>query len=143
MACPPRYAGLPCHLSGVGFTAIPAPLGSAVLQLQAGHGAFFPSLANGQFFYAEVTSDCNDCCEVVRVTANLNDALTVVRTSPTCDCIKSNSRVRYVSDTRDAILAIAADLPFEVVSPLVWNCNTRTLSIDCAALQDLISSPCA
>lgn len=143
MACAPRYAGLPCHLSGVGFTAIPAPLGSAVLQLQAGHGAFFPALNAGQFFYAEVTSDCNDCCEVVRVTARNGDQLTVVRGSPTCECIKSNARVRYVSDTRDAILAIAADVPFEVQSPLVWDCSTRTLSIDCAALQNLISRPCA
>ena len=143
MACPPRYAGLPCHLSGVGFTAIPAPLGSTVLYLQGGHGAFFPALAAGQFFYAEVTDDCNACCEVVRVTANTDDQLTIVRGSPTCDCIRSNSRVRYVSDTRDAILAIAADLPFEVQSPLVWDCNTRTLSIDCAALHDLINNPCA
>lgn len=143
MACPPRYVGLPCHLSGVGFTAIPASLGSAVLQLQTGHGAFFPALTSGQFYYAEVTSDCNDCCEVVRVTARAGDQLTIVRGSPTCECIRSNSRVRYVSDTRDAILAIAADLPFEVVSPLVWDCDTRTLSIDCGALHEIINQPCA
>ena len=137
MPCPVRYPGLPCHLSGVGYTARPALLGSASLVLQSGHGAQFPALTAGQFFFAEVVDACGDVVDVD------GDTLAIVRDSPTCDCFASNSRVRYVSDSREAILAIAAEVPFDVVEPLEWDCATRTLSINCAKLAEFIATPCA
>lgn len=142
MACSPRYVGLPCPLSGVGYSAAAVPLGAASIQLQPGHGAFFPAILPGQFFYAEVTDGCGGCCETVRVTAKMGDVLTIVRDAPVCDCLSSNSRIRYVSDTRDAILAIAEEVPINVVAPLIWDCETRTLRIDCALLHEMISNPC-
>lgn len=142
MACSPRYVGLPCPLSGVGYSAAAVPLGAASIPLQTGHGAFFPEVGAGQFFFAEITDACGSCCETVRVTGKTGDILQVVRDNPSC-CFASNSRVRYVSHTRDAVLAIAEEVSFNVVEPLVWDCETRTLSINCAALAEMVSSPCA
>jgi len=99
--------------------------------LQTGHGAFFPAVSAGQFFYAEITDGCHECCEVVRVVGREGDVLTIERDAPTCDCFSSNSRVRYVSCSRDAILAIAAEVDLNVEAPLNWDCATRTLSITC------------
>lgn len=146
MSCPPVYVGLPCHLSGVGYSAaaLPAPLGLAPIevQLQTGHGRFFPDVSAGQFFFAEVTDKCNECCETVRVIGKTDDTLTILRDSAKCECTSSNARIRYVSDTRDAILAIASEAPLNVAEPLVWDCATRTLSIDCAKLHEMINNPC-
>lgn len=142
MACPVRYPALPCSLSGVGYTAQPVPLGAASIQLQTDHGKQFPVLTTGQFFYADIVDACGDCCETVRVVATVGDLFTVVRDNPTCDCFSSNSRLRYDATGRDAILAIASEAPFNVVEPLVWDCETRTLSIDCAKLQEMVSNPC-
>lgn len=142
MACAPSYLGLPCHLSGVGYTARSSPLGSASLQLQEGHGAQFPAVSPGEFFYAEVTDGCHTCCEVVRVVGRVGDVLEIERDAPSCDCFSANSRVSYLSTTKEAILAIAAEVPFNVVEPLVWDCETRTLSLDCAQLQQMIFGPC-
>lgn len=131
MACPVRYVGLPCSLSGVGYSAVPVPLGVASIVLQTGHGAFFPAIGDGQFFFAEVTDGCGNCCEVVRVVGRNGDVLSIERDAPTCDCFSANSRIRYVSCTRDAILAIAAEVDLNAQAPLHWDCATRTLSIDC------------
>ena len=142
MACAPVYLGLACHLSGVGFTARQASLGSAFIYLQEGHGAQFPAVSPGEFFYAEVTDGCHSCCEVVRVVGREDDVLVIERDAPSCDCFSANSRISYLSTTKEAILAIAAEVPFEVVEPLVWDCDTRTLSLDCARLQQMIFGPC-
>lgn len=138
MACPVLYPGLPCHLSGVGYTAQSAPLGAASLTLMTGHGAQFPELSPGQWFYAEVTDACGDCCETVRVTARDSDVLTILRDAPVCDCFASASRVRYLSTTRDAILAIAAEVELNVLEPLMFDCESRTLSIDCEKLREMV-----
>lgn len=131
MTCPARYVGLPCSLSGVGYSAVAAPLGAASITLQTGHGAFFPAVDAGQFFFAEVTDGCGGCCETVRVTGRTGDVLAIVRDAPTCDCLSANSRVRYVSCSRDAILAIAAEVDINAVPPLHWDCETRTLTLEC------------
>ena len=146
MACPPIYVGLPCHLSGVGFLGAAhasTPLGAASLKLQVGHGRFFPEVPAGQFFYAEITDACNECCELVKVVGKTDDTLEVIRESGRCECFSGNSRVRYVSDSREAILAIASEVPLNVTEPLRWDCETRTLSIDCNKLQEMINNPCA
>ena len=143
MACSPVYVGLPCHLSGVGFAAESSTLGSATLKLQTGHGLHFPEVVPGQFFYAVVTDPCSDCCETVRVIGRTGDTLTIQRDAPSCGCFKANARVRYVSNTKDAVLAIASEAPINVQPPLVWNCETRTLSIDCNKLHEMINNPCA
>lgn len=138
MSCPVRYVGLPCSLSGVGYSAVAAPLGAASITLQSGHGANFPAVGAGQFFYAEVTDGCGNCCEVVKVTGKTGDVLSVTRGTPTCSCLSANSRVRYVSSTRDAILAIAAEVELNVTAPLHWDCATRTLSLECCDGPDIV-----
>lgn len=138
MACPVRYPGLPCSLSGVGYTASTVPLGAASITLQEGHGAQFPVLAAGQFFFATLTDGCKECCEKVRVVATNGDVFQIVRDSPSCDCLSANSRLRYDGTSREAVLAIAREVPFEVQEPLVWDCETMTLRIDCAKLKEMV-----
>lgn len=142
MACPVIYPSLPCLLSGQGYTAQPTPLGAATLQLQNGHGAQFPALMPGQWFYAEVTDSCYQCCETVRVVGRAGDTLTIERQSNTCGCIKANARVRYVSSSREAILAIASEVDLNAQAPLYFDCESRSLMLDMDALVEaLLSRP--
>lgn len=143
MACPSRYAALPCNLTGVGFSAMKANLATGQLLLQRGHGSQFPTLNPGQFFLATIADACGVCCETVRVVGIDGDTLLFERPAPRCDCVASNSRVRYDSHSVDAIRAIAADLGIEVKFPLVYDCETRQLSIDCAGLKQMVENPCA
>jgi len=60
--------------------ALAASISSAAttIVLAAGQGVEFPSPAGGSYFYATLT-DTNNNLEIVKVTARLNDTLTVVR----------------------------------------------------------------
>lgn len=137
MTCPNKIVIKPCAMSGEGYTAQPMMRGQNQIQLMQGHGAGFPSVSSGQFYYVEVSSSCGTCCEVMQVVGKNADVLTVVRTAGTaCDCIESNATVTYTLSTYDAILAIAGEAPFNVASPLVFDCETRTLSIDCEAFSN-------
>lgn len=140
--CPNYYKALPCSLTGTGYTSQVVTTGSLTVKLYTGHGKQFPALASGEYFYAWLTDGCDACCEQVKVVAIDGDTVTIERPSMACDCFSTNSRLRYTSDTAEAIRAIAAEVGINVVSPLVYDCATRTLSIDCAALQDMIKNPC-
>lgn len=142
MACPTRYVPLPCAMSGVGFTATTTQRSSGSIQLQAGHGANFPEVAGGKFYFVHVESRCGSCCEHVRVVGKAGDTLHIQRLGQGCECIPSNARVRYDGMSREAVFAIAQEVPFNVVDPLVWDCETRTLSVNCAKLKEMINNPC-
>jgi phage-related tail fiber protein len=51
--------------------------GATVIYLQSGQGALFPTISGGNFFYAVLYNAST--YEIVRVTANASDTLTVVR----------------------------------------------------------------
>lgn len=139
--CAPEYVPLPCSLSGLGNTSKAFQTGDTKLQLMQGHGAYFPDVPAGSFFYVTVISSCGDCCEEMKVTAKSSDVLTVERLDGACDCFQSNSRVRYNAYSKLAVQAIAEELPFNVVSPLEWDCETRTLTINCEVMiQEMIES---
>jgi hypothetical protein len=135
------YASLPCTLTGVGF--LDTVYTSGQLHLTAGQGAQFPALSAGQFFYALIGSDCTGCCEEIKVTARSGDYLTVERPDAHCASFPVGTRVCYTSHSVRAVRAIAQDNPPNVASPLVYNCATRTISIDCAALRQMLANDCA
>lgn len=144
MACVGTYAPLPCALTGVGFTKSPVTAGATVLPLMTGGASQFPELDPGQYFFATLTHGCNNCCEEVRVVEvrRATDELVVERQDGACECLTSNSRVRYETCSVRAIRAIAAEAAPEVQAPLVYDCDTHTIRIDCAQLKDMMARPC-
>lgn len=142
MTCPTRYAALPCSKTGVGFTSVVTGPSETQLKLRTGHGAQFPVLSPGQFFYADLQDACGGCCEEVRVVQTQGDVFTIERPAQHCDCFSTNSLLRYTSCSVQAIQAIASDIGINAKWPLVYDCETRTLSIDCAGLQEMVQKPC-
>ena len=132
MPCKQRLQTLPCSLRGVGYLAEPVGSAANTLTLMKGQGANFPTLTDDQFFFVSVEG-CKGCCEQMRVVARDGDTLTVERTNH-CDCIDSNARVAYDYTSREYILAIVRELGIEVTSPLTYDCESNTLSIDCNKL---------
>lgn len=140
MTCP-RLARLGCQQTGVGFLARAWTPTATTIELQVGQGAGFPQPAAGETFWVDL-GGCG-CCARVQVTARAGDVLTIVPpVSSDCSCISSTARVAYATSSPEHTQTLAAELPFNVVPPLRWDCETRTLSIDCAALKDMVASPC-
>lgn len=140
MTCPSNYAELACPLTGVGYTHSPAPIGARELILIKNQASHFPDLQEGEYFFAYAIDACNKQCTKVKVVGvdKTNDKLTIE--IPLTVCIASLSRVTYESTSVEAIRAIAADLGINVVAPLVYDCATRTLSIDCQGLRELMNN---
>lgn len=130
--CPARLQTLPCSLQGYGYLSEPVRLGDTTIRLMKGHGAYFPELVGDQFFFVLVEG-CDGCCEQMRVTARVGDVLTVERGNG-CECINSNARVSYDYTSREYIQAIAREIGINVKSPLEYDCETNTLSLDCNKL---------
>lgn len=136
--CDTKYAQLPCHQTGVAYTHSKTNVGDTVLRLQQKHSAQLPILGAGQFFYATLTDACNKRCQQVKVVAvdMVNDTVTL--DTPLADCMSSNARLRYDICDVNAILAIAESVGLNVTPPLQYDCNTRTLSINCVQLREML-----
>lgn len=132
MTCQPKLIPLPCGASGFGYTAQPLNKGQTRLQLMKGHGVSFPTISHGQFFYVTVHSPCGTCCETMQVVGVEEDELIVVRdaTAP-CECIPSNAKVVYSTDSKQTILAISREVGLNVAAPLQYDCEKNLLSINC------------
>lgn len=140
MVCPNCYAELPCHLSGVGYTFTTAEVGSQVLRLQKNHAMHFPKLNDCQYFFVYLTDACNKRCAQARVIGVDYTADALYLDSPLPMCLSSLSRVSYDVGSVAAIRSIAAEIGINAISPLVYDCATRTLSIDCQAMRDLLDN---
>lgn len=140
--CKQHYKALPCSYTGVGYTAATLSGAATALHLRTGHGKHFPDLGDGDYFYAWLTDGCDECCEQIRVVAKKDDTLTIERPEMRCACFGTNSRVSYTSCSVAAIEAIASGVGLNVTDPLVYDCETRTLSIDCGKLHEMIVNPC-
>lgn len=140
MKCPSCYAELPCALTGVGFIHTPAPIGARELILNKNHGAHFPDLQGCEFFFAYITDACTNQCVKVRITAvnKTTDRLTLE--TPLTACVPSLSKITYDSTSVEAIREIADGVGINVLSPLVYDCSTRTLSIDCQKMRELMDN---
>jgi hypothetical protein len=139
--CPPTLTPLGCDQTGVGFLSMAWNLADTSLHLRAGMGASFPIPSSATSYWVDL-GGCG-CCARVQVTGRVGDVLTIVPPPATgCTCISSNTRVAYASNSPEHMRELAKEVGINVVSPLVWNCATRTLSLDCAALKDLVNLPC-
>lgn len=140
MTCP-SYPDLPCDKTGVGYLA-ESMCGTGQIRLYKGHGAQFPVLKAGQYFYAELVSACNDCCEEVRVVATDGDVFTIERTEQRCNCFDPRSRLRYTNCSVRAIQAIARTAAPAAEWPIVYDCETHSYRLDCAGLHEMLDNPC-
>lgn len=139
----PRLAMTTCSQTGQGFTRAPLNPGDTEVQLMTGHGDQFPELTPGHFFFISVYAGCSQCCETMRVTARTGDILTVERPAAgACGCMKSNATVVYARDSREHLEALIRDIGINVVPPLRFDPCTRTLSINCEELHEMVSRPC-
>lgn len=125
---------LPCDRTGRGRLSKPLDQDQNRLHLYNGNGTLFPDISNGQHFYVRV-SGCNSCCEVMKVIGKDGDILTVDRSFGTqCSCIHSNAEVVYTLDNAYAYHDLRSYIPINVTEPLMWNCETNTISVDCSKL---------
>ena len=139
MACEKPLIFLSCDSSGQARTAQAVNPNDTIIQLMRGQGSRFPEVPNGKWFYIRVVG-CDSCCETMRVVGRDGDKLHVQRGFGTqCTCIKSNSLVTYTTDTQYFFEDLLSVLPLNVADPLSYNCDTNTLSVDCAKL---FSSKC-
>ncbi len=85
--------------------------GATSITLTAGHGARFPSLAVGDYFYAALLNSAN-IIEFIKVTARSTDALTVVRgidgSTPTAYSAGDRIELRLIKSAVDNTLQLDA-----------------------------------
>lgn len=140
MKCPSNYAELTCPLTGCGYIHTPVGIGAREIRLIKNQASNFPDLQVGEFFFVYVNDACNHQCTKLKVVGVNKTTDTLTIETPTINCIPSNSRICYETSSVEAIREIAAGVGINVVHPLVYDCETRTLSIDCQGLRELISN---
>lgn len=134
MSCNLNLLFLPCSKMGKAMTSAAMEPNSTRLQLMGGQGSHFPDVPSGKHFYVRVQG-CNSCCEVMKVVGKDGDVLIVDRNNGVqCTCIHSNATVEYTLDNEYAYRDLTEYTPLTAVEPLVWNCDTNTLSVDCSKL---------
>lgn len=131
-ACPSLIHTLACHESGKGYLRS-AWTGGNRLQLFKDDGEQFPNiLTPGGFYFVTVHDKCTGKCETVQVNGREGDDLVIESTSPD-HCFPTNSIVQYHLGAQ-FIRAVAREIGLNVRDPLVYDCDTNTLSIDCHKL---------
>jgi hypothetical protein len=139
MTCPALLEPLACQQTGVAYLAAPYTAGSTALVLQEGMGAAFPVPSGGRVFYVDV-GGCG-CCARLQVTGRVGDTLTVIP-STVCSCLSAGARVSYAASSPEHMRLIARESMPIFLPPLKYDCATNTVSVDCAQLKALITSPC-
>lgn len=140
MACPPRLEPLPCSLSGVGFIANNTAPDATTITLRMGQGDAFPTPTNGKVFYVDV-SGCG-CCTRLKVVGRVGDVLTIEQGS-TCPCIPAGSRIAYAVNSVEHMRLAAMESMPTFVYPLVYDCTTHTVRLDCAGVKAMVDNPCS
>lgn len=140
MKCPSNYAELTCPLTGCGYIHTPVSIGAREIRLIKNQASNFPDLQVDEFFFVYVNDACNHQCTKLKVVGVNKTTDTLTIETPTINCIPSNSRICYESTSVEAIREIAAGVGINVVYPLVYDCETRTLSIDCQGLRELMDN---
>lgn len=139
MSCELKLATLECNKTGIGYTAAPVSSDSNRVRLIKGHTKQFPTITDGQYFYIKILG-CGDCCETAKVIGVEQDTLVLDRTvGSKCDCIQSNSLVKYDWENIHVLLDVAKSVGINVLSPLKYDTCTRTLSVDC---KELFAADC-
>lgn len=143
MACTTNLVYLPTNLTGTGcvkkITGTPN-----VITLFKDDVSNFPSLTVGKHFYAVIHSRCaNSIVKVTAVDTTTNQFTVEWPEGQPLNCIPTGSRIVYSLSNQYALQEMIDMSPVNVTSPLVYNCSTRTISIDCAALKLMVNNPCA
>ena len=138
------FKPLSCGSLGVGFLSQGNSCNTDTLQLMSGHGARFPALNANEYFNIVLSTPCQTCCTRLRVVATSGDTFTVegLDTS-TCSCFPENSRVSYDTTSVESIKDIASEVHINVLPPLSYDPCTRTLSVDCNALKQMVGTGCS
>lgn len=123
---------LPCDKSGLGYTREPVSQHGNTLYLMKQQGQNFPDVVDGEYYFIRVQG-CDTCCETMRVVSKHGDTLTVERNNP-CPCISSNAKVAYDAQSKAYIQAAAREIGINAASPLTYDCETNTISLDCTKL---------
>lgn len=97
------YAALSCAQSGMGRTLTKVEAAGDAVQLLPGEGAQFPSLVDGDFFYAYLRDPCGSACEQVKVTGTRGDTFTIEKTG--ADCFPPSSALIWDGDSAEALAA--------------------------------------
>lgn len=142
MGCELRYLSLPCVKTGKAVLAESFCGNTTSVKLQPKHGTNLPQAGGGKFFHAFLVSDCCTQCEEVRVTEVKDDVVTLERIEQSATCFPPRSTLSYTSTTPAAIRAIVEDTPINVAPPLKYDCNSRTISVDCAQLVESCLKGC-
>lgn len=134
MKCANNLIPLPCNIPGVGYTRTTFDNTDTEIPLMSGHGLNFPAVASGKWYYVKVYDACSGCCGEYRVTGRTANSLTVEPVSPLgCACMTSNAKVTFVDVPVYIVEDIVKSVGINVVAPLVYDCTTNTLSLDCTA----------
>lgn len=139
--CPNKYVALACDQLGVA-TFGEAFCKSGKVMLKNGQGRNLPDLKAGQIYHALLTIPCQPVCEEVIVTGKSGDELTISRYQNRTDCFPTGTTITYLSCSVDAIRAIARVSRPNYKWPLVYDCETDTVYIDCAGIKELVRKPC-
>lgn len=141
-SCSERLIELPCNLTGKGFTTAVVGSDSDTIRLMKGMGVNFPAVSTAKHYYVKVSSACAGCCAEFKVIGKVGDTLNVERVSAmVCECIGTNATVTYIHTSMAVIEDMVRAVGINVVPPLVYDCNTHTLSIDCSLIPTVIT-PC-
>lgn len=141
MSCGPTLARLGCDQLGVSTLAQKYTGGSS-LYVTPKTASELPDLTSGETYWIRVRGACGSCASI-QVVAKDGATLTVVEPVGFSGCLVTGSTVVYDAMNAEAIKLLAAELPFDAVEPLHWDCATRTLSIDCGELKAMLDAPCA
>lgn len=142
--CPTKLSPLACGQSGIGFLRAAWNNCATKLHLMPGDGVNFPAPINGQSFWVDVNgTQCGSCCAMLEVIAKDQDTLTLRNPDCSCNCIQSTAKVSYAHNSPQHMRMVAQEIGINVVPPLRFDCATRTLSINCEELKQMMSTPCA
>jgi hypothetical protein len=141
--CPTKLASLSCSQTGVGNLAIPAITGATTLTMFIGMGVNFPTPTTGQSFFVELGSVCDGYCTRVEIVKRVEDTLHLARPlAIPIACIGATAKIKYAYNCEEHIALVVRSLGLNVMPPLRFNCETRTLSINCEELKQMVNQPC-
>lgn len=114
--------------NAVGYLSTPISASDVGLAMQSGNGALFPALTGGQYFYATVVGT-NGETEIVKVTARVVDALTIVRAqdSSTAYSFAAGSRIEMrvnAASVSDAISDAVSSITFDTSATAITITDT-------------------
>lgn len=143
MACATNLVFLPIAATGTG--CVRKIVGSpSTITLFKDNAANFPSLTTGKFFYAIIHARCaNVIVKVTAVDMTTNQFTVEWVEGQPLSCIPEGSQIVYSLCNQYALQEMIDTSPVNVTSPLVFDCDTRTISVDCAALKAMVNNPCA